>query len=263
LGEAARTKSVGLLLVLDEMHLLDTWELKAILASIHETNQRKLPVALICAGLPQLPSIIQNAKTYSERMAIYSIGSLNEEEAKESIFKPALEFGVQFSPEALNKIYKETAGYPYFLQLIGELVFGKTEGNLVSEDDVDTLLPEYRQRLDSSFFAGRYQRATPKQREYLAAMAKLIEGTREEAVMASDVSALFGVSINQLSRVRDDLIKKGLIFGTERGLVGFTVPLFSEYMFRAHKGLIQELFNNKAAVINEEETTSEEPAKTL
>ena len=50
---------------------------------------------------------------------------------------------------------------------------------------------------------------------------------------SGDVSAKLGVESNSVGPVRDDLIKKGVIYSPRHGDVAFTVPLFDEFMLRA------------------------------
>jgi hypothetical protein len=46
------------------------------------------------------------------------------------------------------------------------------------------------------------------------------------------------VKVSGLSPVRDKLIKKGMIYSPEHGLIAFTVPLFDGFMIRAMPRLI-------------------------
>jgi hypothetical protein len=55
----------------------------------------------------------------------------------------------------------------------------------------------------------------------------------EEPINSSDVAAALGLSLSQAAPIRDELIKKGMAYSPERGLIGFTVPKFGDYMRRA------------------------------
>ena len=41
-----------------------------------------------------------------------------------------------------------------------------------------------------------------------------------------------GLNVSQAAPIRDELIKKGMAYSPERGLVGFTVPKFDAFMKR-------------------------------
>ena len=80
-GEAAREKRGGLLLAIDEVQYLSSDELGALITAIHRTSQLNLPIVLIGAGLPQLPGLAGEAKSYAERLFDFpEIGSLEAEQ---------------------------------------------------------------------------------------------------------------------------------------------------------------------------------------
>jgi hypothetical protein len=55
LGEAAQECETGIAFLVDEVQFLRTAELEALIAGLHRTVQRQLPITLVGAGLPQLP----------------------------------------------------------------------------------------------------------------------------------------------------------------------------------------------------------------
>jgi len=75
----------------------------------------------------------------------------------------------------------------------------------------------------------RLARLTERQRAYARAMAEF----GPEPINSSDVALKLGLSLSQAAPIRDELIKKGMAYSPERGLIGFTVPKFDEYMRRA------------------------------
>lgn len=95
--------------------------------------------------------------------------------------------------------------------------------------------PEAEAELAIGFFGSRFERATPGEREYLRAMADLAYEASEsdepiEAVPTADVANHLGRKPQSLSPARDALMKKGLIYSGERGLIAFTVPHFGRYL---------------------------------
>lgn len=83
-------------------------------------------------------------------------------------------------------------------------------------------------RLDESFFRVRFDRLTPKEKEYLRALAKL--GMKPQR--SGDVAEQLGLGVNQVSPIRSNLIKKGMIYSPTHGDTAFTVPLFDGFMMR-------------------------------
>ena len=94
------------------------------------------------------------------------------------------------------------------------------------EDQCQLGAAEARRELDVGFFGTRLDRATPKEREYLQAMAEL----GEEPVRTGAVAGHLGKRAGNLSVARDQLLKKGLIYSPDRGYVAFTVPRFGEFI---------------------------------
>src|SRR5262249_32187667 len=112
-GEAANDRARGLLLAIDEIQYLESDELGALISAIHRTVQLELPMILVGAGLPQLPGLAGNAKSYAERLFDFpEIGSLDEEDARRVLAVPAKVQGVDFSSDALDRLVEFTQGYP-------------------------------------------------------------------------------------------------------------------------------------------------------
>lgn len=116
-GEAAQSRQTGILIAIDEVQYLAEVELGALITAIHRTTQLNLPIVLVGAGLPQLPGLAGDAKSYAERLFEFpEIGSLSEDDARAAILIPAQDQDVEFTADALQLILASTRGYPYFLQ---------------------------------------------------------------------------------------------------------------------------------------------------
>jgi hypothetical protein len=229
LGEAAVAKDRGVLILLDEAQFLDRRHFEALLAGLHRVAQRDLPVAVVGAGLPQLPRLAGEAKSYAERLFTFPvIGRLTDEAAADALRVPAEKQGARFEPHALERILKLADGYPYFIQEYGSTVWNVAKGPRITRRDVDEAEDHVRNRLDEGFFQLRFARATEQERRYMSAMASLGDGAQRSA----DVAGILGRSATALSPIRDALIKKGLVYAPERGQLAFTVPQFAAYMRR-------------------------------
>jgi hypothetical protein len=228
-GEAAKDRSAGLLLAIDEVQYLKPEELGALISAIHRTTQLSLPVVLVGAGLPQLPGLAGEAKSYAERLFDFPmIGSLSNADAKAAIAIPAQDRAAEFTDDALELIVAESRGYPYFLQEWGYHVWNNSEGASITVDDVTSVRPLVVDQLDRNFFLVRADRLTPRERDYLRAMAELGSGPHR----SGDVAAMLGVKVESVAPRRSQLISKGLIFSPAHGDTAFTVPLFDEYLRR-------------------------------
>ncbi|CAN5694068.1 hypothetical protein BH24ACT5_BH24ACT5_14980 [soil metagenome] len=195
-GEAAEADRTGVLLAIDEVQYLSADELGALITAIHRTTQLNLPVVLVGAGLPQLPGLAGDAKSYAERLFDFpSIGSLNRDDARSAILIPANEIGVDFDPDAVEMIAEESRGYPYFLQEWGSLVWNLAASNPIRRDDVVAARPAVMDQLDRDFFLVRLDRLTPKERQYLIAMPELGPGPHR----SGDVAGQPGVRVESVA----------------------------------------------------------------
>jgi hypothetical protein len=179
------------------------------------------------AGLPHLPSVLSASKSYSERLFRYArIDRLDREAADLALIAPAEREGVTFTDDALDALYGAADGYPYFVQAYGKVTWDVAASSPVTADDVSVAAPEAEGELAVGFFGSRYERATPVEREYMRAMA----ACGDDPVPTSVVADQLGRKPSSLSPARDGLIKKGLIYSSERGLIAFTVPHFGKFL---------------------------------
>ena len=228
-GRAAAECGSGLLFAIDEVQYLDKEELGAVITAIHRTTQLNLPVVLVGAGLPQLAGLAGEAKSYSERLFEFpTINSLGDADAAEAIVAPARDLGVEFETAAVNQIVRESSGYPYFLQEWGYRVWNQSPRSPVTVDDVGSSRPEVIRSLDESFFRVRFDRLTPKEKQYLAAMARLGPGPHR----SGDIAAELDVKVQSVAPRRSNLIAKGMIYSPIHGDTAFTVPLFDQFLQR-------------------------------
>lgn len=231
LGEAAEDHDRGVVFLFDEVQFLDTVELEALITGLHKTVQRQLPITLVGAGLPQLPRLAGEAKSYAERLFKFpEIGRLAGPEATAALAEPARDRDVDYADDALEAIVEYTEGYPYFLQEYGKAVWDAAPSSPITLTDVRDVEQTVETALDGSFFRVRAERTTELELQYLRAMAEL----GPEPQQAKDVAQLLNRTSEQLGPTRSRLIEKGLLYTPGHGLAAFTVPQFDRYMLRAH-----------------------------
>ena len=225
LGEAAAELGTGVLLAVDELQALARSDIAAILAAAHQASRQRLPVAIAGAGLPNLPALLMDVKTYSERLFSYRrVGTLGPGDAAEALERPAETLGVSWKQAALAHAVESSGGYPYFLQLFGKTTWDFAPGpDTIGAEDAAVGVIWARRDLNANFYGIRWQRATPAQRAYLSAMAAEA-GDADAAVSTGRIAARLDKSHSGLGPCRDQLIRKGLVYAPGRGLVAFTVP---------------------------------------
>lgn len=230
LGTAAKSRGVGVLVCVDEMQQLSRADLAAICAACHEAGQHEVPFYVAGAGLPNLPGVLADAKSYAERLFEYSrLGPLSAAEAAQALRMPALEQGVKWRKAALDLSVAASGAYPFFLQTFGRHTWDAAVGPLViTLDDATVGAALAAEQLDRGFFQSRWDRGTPYQRRYLRAMA--VDG--EGASSSGDIAARLGRRLSAIGPVRAELIAKGLIYSPEHGRLAFTVPGMAAFIHR-------------------------------
>ena len=161
-GEVARDDGIGVLLTIDEVQYLSQANLAALIVGLHRVSQEQLPLMVAGAGLPSLPGLAGEAKSYAERLFDFpEIGSLEPEDARLALSRPAEEEGVTWAPAALDRALELTRGYPYFLQEFGKQTWDVADGpDDISRADVEAAVPIAVSELDTGFFRARLDRTT-------------------------------------------------------------------------------------------------------
>ncbi len=226
-ASVAADLGVGIALFVDEMQDIPAPDVSALCAACHELSQIGGPLIVVGAGLPHLPSVLSASKSYSERLFRYArIDRLDRDAADQALLAPAEREDVYFKQDALDALYAAADGYPYFVQAYGKVTWDVAAASPIAAADVAVAAPEAEGELAVGFFGSRYERATPAEREYMRAMAAI----GDEPVPTANVADELGRKPSSLSPARDGLIKKGLIYSSERGLIAFTVPHFGKFL---------------------------------
>ena len=233
LGAAADASGTALIVLVDELQYVPKPELAALIAALHRAAQRRLPIVLVAAGLPQLRARAAEAKTYAERLFEFrEIGPLDEGASGDAVAKPVRARNVDIAPEALEMIFTQTKGYPYFLQEWGKHAWDIAERSPIDADVVVRASNEVAASLDAGFFRARFDRLTPAEKRYLRAMAEIGPGPHR----SGEIARVLDRKVTSLAPTRAQLIAKGMVWSAARGDTAFTVPSFDRFMRRILPG---------------------------
>jgi len=120
-GEAALECRTAVVLFIDELQYVKEQQLAALITALHRAGQNQLPITMVAAGLPQLVGQTGRAKSYAERLFEFvHVDSLGADAARDALCVPARKEGAQYEARALEVIFEQTKGYPYFLQEWGK-----------------------------------------------------------------------------------------------------------------------------------------------
>ncbi|WP_273111970.1 ATP-binding protein [Corynebacterium durum] len=226
---AAHKDGKALAFFIDEMQDLDAEMLSALITAQHQAGQRGLPFFIFGAGLPTLPAVLAQSHSYAERLFEYrSIGALDDDAARAALSEPAEFSGAQFTPRALEILITAAENYPYFLQEYGKAIWEIAVASPFTPDDAKLAIGQGTEALDQGFFPSRWERATPAERAFLAAMADIGHGD----VSISDIATHLGAKVTSIGTNRLHLIQKGLVYSPQHGYLRFTVPGMNEYIQR-------------------------------
>ncbi|MEZ5663430.1 MAG: ATP-binding protein [Burkholderiaceae bacterium] len=232
-GLAAQAAGTALALFIDELQYVPEPQLAALITALHRSEQRRMPVVLVGAGLPQLRGQMGNAKSYAERLFDFPfIGALAPDDAAQAIVKPLQDEGVAITPDALAEILRVTQGYAYFLQAWGSYTWLAADASPIDMNAVRKASINAMAGLDEGFFRVRFDRCTPREKKYLRAMAELGEGPHR----SGDVAACLEEKVSSLAPTRSSLIGKGMVWSPSHGDTAFTVPMFGAFMHRIMPG---------------------------
>ncbi len=89
IGEAAEDRKSAVAIFIDEVQYFSQKELGSLIMAMHRIQQLQLPLVLLGAGLPILPGLAGESKSYAERLFSFpDIGALSAEDAAKALRDP-------------------------------------------------------------------------------------------------------------------------------------------------------------------------------
>ncbi len=232
----------GVVVFVDELQDMHRDDLRDLLVAAQHFDGEGVPVAVIAAGLPSMMGAVMDAATFSERAEFHEIGLLSDVAVYEALqLPPAGRYGgVQWSAGALRTAIPAAAGYPQHVQLIGRETWNVARPTgpefVILEEHARRGVEAARAHMDG-VFAMRWLRLSPEQRRFVTAMASVTapvqqvgDSTFEPPVVRSQVSDALGVDTRAISRVRKELIDRGIIESPRHGELRFTIPGFAAWV---------------------------------
>lgn len=219
----------------------EQYPLSIILDLFQSLQKRGVPFMLVLTGLPTLFPKLVEARTYTERMfRVLMLTRLNRDESREAIVKPldVAECPIWFDDDAVTLICDESGGYPYFIQFICREIFDIWLRQLIDHEVPTVPVEAIQRKLDSDFFAGRWDKATDRQRELLFVIASLEhadeEFTIQEIVAKGKLLLSTPFSPSHANQMLVALAARGLIYKNRFGKYSFAVPLLGEFILRTY-----------------------------
>ena len=241
----SKTNRRGLIFAYDEAQNLadhaakEQYPLSLLLDVFQSIQKKDIPFMLVLTGLPTLFPKLVESRTFSERMfRVVFLDRLNEQDSKDAILKPIQkeDCPVVFTEASVDTVTGISGGYPYFIQFICREVYDAFIQKLDSGEDATVPIEEIIQKLDTDFFAGRWARATDRQRELLRVAASLehcdSEFTVQELVELSKKILKNPFGSSHANQMLASLSEAGLVYKNRYGKYSFAVPLLNSFILR-------------------------------
>ncbi|MGD0058088.1 MAG: ATP-binding protein [Verrucomicrobiia bacterium] len=219
----------------------DQYPLSLLLDVFQSIQKRDIPFMLVLVGLPTLFPRLVEARTFAERMfTIIMLDRLEETPSREAILKPIEDekCPVRFNEKSINLIVTTSGGYPYFIQYICKEIFDIFLQKTAKGDDLSVPLTEIIRKMDSDFFAGRWARATDRQRDLLKVVASLPNCDEEfsvQEIVAASKKVPPPFSPSHTNQMLASLSDAGLVYKNRHGRYALAVPLLGQFIRRQEK----------------------------
>ncbi len=235
-----QTSDSGLIFAYDEAQNLadhaakDNYPLSLLLDVFQSIQKKDIPFMLILVGLPPLFPKLVEARTFAERMfRVVFLDSLKKPESRDAILKPIenAHCPVRLDELSIKLIVEVSGGYPYLIQFVCHEVY-----DTFAQGQTSVPVAEITRKLDSDFFAGRWARATDRQRELMIVIAQLdtsaAEFTVQEIAEKSKQLLDRPFSSSHINQMLVALSNSGLIYKNRHGRYSFAVPLLNQFIRR-------------------------------
>lgn len=234
LASAAKKRHRTIVMLADELQAATAADLRQLGVSIQDVaNVRRLPLALVAAGLPNTQQAFQHAKvTFLERFEVASIGLLGDGDTRDAIEIPIIDAGRRITPAALDILARVSGGYPYAIQLAGSFCWDAAGADVeLTVRHARVAARKTKDELEDGVFLSSWERVSPGDRAYLIAAAGAM--TSEGDARTADIAERLGRHPSATSAARDRLINRhAVLYSPARGMVRFMLPGFAEWVAR-------------------------------
>lgn len=212
----------------------------SVLLDVFQSIQRKgVPFMLALTGLPTLFPKLVDARTFAERMfRVVSLQQLDRNATIDAISRPVeqAQCPIAFDAQSVEAIADLSGGYPYFIQFICREVYDVWIQRHGAGENMSIPIVEITRKLDTDFFAGRWAKATDRQRELMWVVSLLDNCDQEfsvqEIVAKGELVSAKPFTSSHANQILSALASAGLIYKNRHGKYMFAVPLMSDFVRR-------------------------------
>lgn len=210
--ENIRRKKKRLLITIDEV--TNTKQMRVFAAFFQIMLRQNLPVFLLMTGLYENIYELQSEKSLT---FLYRAPKIQLQSLEMNAIKLRYQSVFQISEDQAREMTRLTGGYPFAFQLLGYLTWNH-------QGHYQEVLQDYRQSLYEYVYQKIWSELSPRDRLVLQGIAE----TNDSSVKSIKEHLHF--SDNEWAPYRQRLIRKGIVDGSERGLIKITLPLFRDFV---------------------------------
>lgn len=232
-----------LVVVLDEVHTMDSEAGRAFFEAIQQAWSARLPLFLIAAGTPDAPRRIRCAGTFAERaFELLPIGRLESSAAAAAFTTPAESAGRPVTGKAGAMLVGASQHYPYFIQLLGSAAWDAAEsGGGISLLSARAGVAAAGVAIER-FYMGRFDEA--REREIADALAPVAAAIADHDGQIADrelrqvIGAVVerGLVPHDRSSLLTTLSDLGVVWETSSDVWEMGIPSFGDYVLRRAGG---------------------------
>jgi hypothetical protein len=227
---------------LSDQHTKEQYPLGILLDVFQSIQKKDIPFMLVLTGLPTLFPKLVDSRTFAERMfRVVVLERLLENDSRDAILKPinTVDCPIKMNDESVNLVITHSGGYPYFIQFICRELYDSFLPQIEAGEEPKVPLEGITRKLDTDFFAGRWSRATDRQRELLYVIAKLENADKEfsvqEVVELSKKIMPKPFSASHVNQMLNSLSEAGIVYKNRYGKYSFAVPLLGQFILRQYE----------------------------
>lgn len=217
----------GVLVAIDDLHRADPADAVATLRVFAEVMQDGQPVGLVAAGTPTLRWFAVSADLAP---ALVDVGPLAASDVAVLVTERVRAAGAEATAAAAGAVARSTAGYPALVVLYAHAAWNAAGGDVLDEPSVSAGAPAARDLLANLVLAPAL--AVPAAaRRYLRAVAEADDpaDSAEVARRLGDTTR-FGSGASQLTILRDDLVRAGILATVDGTHLAFAHPAARSYV---------------------------------
>lgn len=236
-------KGKGIVFTIDEAQAASRDDMVALATTIQhiirDEDMKEVPdaeekgIAFVFAGLPSVVDELVNDEvlTFLRRSMRQDLGPVQLPDVQHAYVEAVTESGKTIGENEALQAAQAAQGYPYMIQLIGYYMWQAAKrhnSSAIESQDIRQSIQDSVLAFGEAVCAPAFKGLMPAQQEFLEAMVPDYPHASKIASIARRTQK----SCSWANKYRASLIQASVIEPVGRGLVGFKIPHFGEYLQR-------------------------------